>query len=187
MKSRGNAFEKQPWLSPVFKRQLIFMVVLLVLLLGMSYRLVMQLVSQRSDSPQGGAALEKTLPSSSLGVETDEEDALTPLDPIINDHLGDVYWAVGRDREAEFQWRRALSFDPEEEEADRIRRKLEVGLDAVLEEEGKAPINLSGENSHANGFGAAGTDKMRLGGDAPYVRYAEMNSLNILYGHRIWF
>lgn len=71
--------------------------------------------------------------------------ALTPLDPIINDHLGDVYWAVGRDREAEFQWRRALSFDPEEEEADRIRRKLEVGLDAVLEEEGKAPINVAND------------------------------------------
>lgn len=71
--------------------------------------------------------------------------ALTPLDPIINDHLGDVYWAVGRDREAEFQWRRALSFDPEEEEADRIRRKIEVGLDVVLEEEGKAPINVAND------------------------------------------
>ena len=60
---------------------------------------------------------------------------LEPLDPLINDHLGDVLWAVGRTREAEFQWRRALSLDPEEE-VDRIRRKLEVGLDQVLEEEG---------------------------------------------------
>lgn len=60
---------------------------------------------------------------------------LTPLDPIINDHLGDVLWAVGRKREAEFQWRRALSLEPEED-VDRIRRKLEVGLDVVLEEEG---------------------------------------------------
>jgi hypothetical protein len=31
---------------------------------------------------------------------------------ILNDHLGDVYWAVGRMREAQFQWRRALSFGP---------------------------------------------------------------------------
>lgn len=60
---------------------------------------------------------------------------LTPLDPLINDHLGDVLWAVGRKREAEFQWRRALSLEPTEQE-DRIRRKLEVGLDVVLEEEG---------------------------------------------------
>lgn len=65
---------------------------------------------------------------------------MEPVDPIVTDHLGDVYWAVGRKLEARFQWRRALSFDPEEKEADRIRRKLEVGLDAVLAEEGAAPL-----------------------------------------------
>ena len=68
---------------------------------------------------------------------------LVPVDPIITDHLGDVYWAVGRKREAEFQWLRALSFDPEEDEADRIRRKLEVGLDVVLEEEGSEPLAVA--------------------------------------------
>ena len=60
---------------------------------------------------------------------------LLPLDPLINDHLGDVYWMVGREREARFQWRRALSLDPEEGEVARIRRKLDVGLDAVLSKE----------------------------------------------------
>lgn len=60
---------------------------------------------------------------------------LLPIDPIINDHLGDVLWKVGRQTEATFHWKRALSFDPEEKEAIRIRRKLEIGLDAVLEEE----------------------------------------------------
>ena len=65
---------------------------------------------------------------------------LEPVDPIVTDHLGDVYWAVGRKLEARFQWHRALSFDPEEKDATRIRRKLEVGLDKVLEEEGKPPI-----------------------------------------------
>ncbi len=60
---------------------------------------------------------------------------LVSSDPIINDHLGDVYWMVGRKREAEFQWSRALSFKPEEKEADRIRSKLDLGLDAVLENE----------------------------------------------------
>jgi 16S rRNA (guanine(966)-N(2))-methyltransferase RsmD len=69
---------------------------------------------------------------------------LMPVDPVVNDHLGDVYWAVGRKREAEFQWRRALSFKPDtEEEAARIRRKLEIGLDAVLAAEGAAPLSVS--------------------------------------------
>lgn len=65
---------------------------------------------------------------------------LEAVDPVINDHLGDVYWAVGRQMEARFQWRRALSFGPEEKDAQRIRRKLEVGLDAVLKEEGAPPL-----------------------------------------------
>ncbi|MBZ0128780.1 MAG: tetratricopeptide repeat protein [Rhodobacteraceae bacterium] len=60
---------------------------------------------------------------------------LMPVDPIINDHLGDVYWMVGRQLEARFQWRRALSFKPEEDEALRIRKKLEIGLDEVLKSE----------------------------------------------------
>ena len=66
---------------------------------------------------------------------------LMPVDPILNDHLGDVYWAVGREREARFQWRRAMSFDPEEVDATRIRRKLDIGLDAVLAAEGAAPLD----------------------------------------------
>jgi tetratricopeptide (TPR) repeat protein len=61
---------------------------------------------------------------------------LTPDDPVINDHLGDVLWMVGRKREAEFQWRRALSFGPADDlDMDRIRRKLDAGLDKVLEAE----------------------------------------------------
>ncbi len=69
---------------------------------------------------------------------------LMPVDPVINDHLGDVYWAVDRKREAEFQWKRALSFEPgTEEEAARIRRKLAVGLDAVLKEEGAEPLAVT--------------------------------------------
>ncbi|MEO0665423.1 MAG: hypothetical protein AAFY97_06765, partial [Pseudomonadota bacterium] len=70
---------------------------------------------------------------------------LMATDPVINDHLGDVYWAVGRHTEAHFQWQRALSFDPEEEESERIRRKLDVGLDVVLEEEGFAPIEVAND------------------------------------------
>ncbi|WP_243614506.1 tetratricopeptide repeat protein [Shimia aestuarii] len=75
---------------------------------------------------------------------------LEPIDPVVNDHLGDVYWAVGRFIEAEFQWKRALSFVDEDSAAeakpDRIRRKLEVGLDTVLEEEGAAPLKVANED-----------------------------------------
>ncbi len=57
---------------------------------------------------------------------------LRPVDPVINDHYGDALWMVGRKTEARFQWKRALSFDPDEAEAERIRQKLDQGLDAVL-------------------------------------------------------
>lgn len=70
----------------------------------------------------------------------EQASLLEPVDPVVTDHLGDVYWAVGRTREAEFQWHRALSFEPVEKDAARIRLKLEIGLDAVLAQEGAAPI-----------------------------------------------
>ncbi|MBT9384844.1 tetratricopeptide repeat protein [Pseudooceanicola sp. CBS1P-1] len=62
---------------------------------------------------------------------------LMPRSAEVNDHLGDVYWAVGRKLEARFQWRRALSMAPAPAEADRIHRKLNAGLDAVLAEEAR--------------------------------------------------
>lgn len=75
---------------------------------------------------------------------------LMPVDPVVNDHLGDVLWTVGRTREAEFQWKRALSFiDPDDVptdiDPDRIRQKLEIGLDAVLEAEGAEPLTPASE------------------------------------------
>ena len=66
---------------------------------------------------------------------------LMPVDPIVTDHLGDIYWMAGRKREALFQWRRALSFKPEDQEKPRIQRKIEVGLDVVLAEEKAAGAN----------------------------------------------
>jgi tetratricopeptide (TPR) repeat protein len=73
---------------------------------------------------------------------------LMAIDPVVNDHLGDVYWAVGRKLEAQFMWRRALSFvDSEaasdEVDPDRIRRKLEVGLDVLLSEEGSPALKVA--------------------------------------------
>ena len=51
-------------------------------------------------------------------VELDSED------PVVNGHLGDALAAVGRWREAEFQWRRALTLKPEPGDAKRIEAKL---------------------------------------------------------------
>ncbi|MGH1578752.1 tetratricopeptide repeat protein [Planktotalea sp.] len=73
---------------------------------------------------------------------------LMPIDPIVNDHLGDVYWSVGRFLEAEFQWKRALSFvdygdASQEADPERIRSKLDIGLDAVLENEGADPLRMA--------------------------------------------
>ncbi|MGG7567654.1 tetratricopeptide repeat protein [Rhodovulum sp. DZ06] len=76
---------------------------------------------------------------------------LTPVDPVINDHLGDALWMVGRKREARFQWRRALSFEPEQEEADRIRRKLAKGLDAVLRDEAAEATADGGDAAQNDG------------------------------------
>lgn len=76
-------------------------------------------------------------------VHMEHAASLVPVDPVINDHLGDVYWAVGREIEARFQWQRALSFDPDPEEATRIRSKLAVGLDMVLLDEGQDPIRVA--------------------------------------------
>jgi Flp pilus assembly protein TadD len=59
--------------------------------------------------------------------------ALSPADPVLNDHLGDAYWRVGRRTEARFQWRRALSLDPAEAERTLIEAKLEDGLPAIPE------------------------------------------------------
>jgi tetratricopeptide (TPR) repeat protein len=63
------------------------------------------------------------------------EDAVTELeravslrasDPIINDHLGDAYWKVGRILEAQFQWRHARDLGAENEELERINKKIEL-------------------------------------------------------------
>ncbi|HET6520949.1 MAG TPA: hypothetical protein VFG47_14180, partial [Geminicoccaceae bacterium] len=64
---------------------------------------------------------------------------LEPGDPVINDHLGDAYWRVGRKREAEYQWRRALTLEPEEKDAGKIREKLRRGLAEGDGDDGSGP------------------------------------------------
>jgi len=49
-------------------------------------------------------------------------------DPEINNHLGDAYWRVGRRTEAEFQWRRVLTLDPDARIKADVEAKLTSGL-----------------------------------------------------------
>lgn len=91
-----------------------------------------------------GWALFRTGRFDEAAVQMEKAIALLPSDPVVNDHVGDVFWAVGRRLEAEFQWRRALSYDPKTEpDPARVRRKLDIGLDAVLKEEGAPPLAVS--------------------------------------------
>jgi tetratricopeptide (TPR) repeat protein len=69
-------------------------------------------VTLRQGDPQGAVKLLER------AVELEPEDAT------INGHLGDAYWAVGRKLEATFQWRRALTLNPEPDDAARIEGRL---------------------------------------------------------------
>jgi len=53
---------------------------------------------------------------------------LRPDDPVINDHLGDAYWHVGRREEAKYQWTQSLTLKPEPDDAKKTRTKLADGL-----------------------------------------------------------
>lgn len=58
-------------------------------------------------------------------VETLEQAvAKEPANAEINDHLGDAYWAVGRQREAGFQWNRVLTLEVEAERKAEVEAKL---------------------------------------------------------------
>ncbi len=56
---------------------------------------------------------------------------LTPSDSTVNLHLGDAYWAVGRKLEAQFQWRRALTLNPEPDEVPKLQSKLRESEQAL--------------------------------------------------------
>ncbi len=51
-----------------------------------------------------------------------------PANAEIVDHLGDAYWQVGRRREAQWQWNRVLTLDPDAERRAEVEQKLANGL-----------------------------------------------------------
>jgi Flp pilus assembly protein TadD len=63
--------------------------------------------------------------------EVEKAAGLDPADPEINDHLGDIYWRLGRKLEAEYQWRRVLTLEPDAKIRARAETKLASGLPAA--------------------------------------------------------
>jgi tetratricopeptide (TPR) repeat protein len=53
---------------------------------------------------------------------------MEPGDPDVNGHLGDAYWKAGRKIEAEFQWRRVLTLEPDDKQKAEAEAKLKSGL-----------------------------------------------------------
>ena len=51
--------------------------------------------------------------------------------------------------------------------------------------QGEALVDLSLQHRHADGFGPAGADEMGFGGDAPGVRNAEMDALDVGQSHGV--
>jgi len=60
--------------------------------------------------------------------ELEKAVELQPGEPTINDHLGDAYWKVGRKLQARFKWQHAKDLNPEPENLEKIKAKLERGL-----------------------------------------------------------
>ncbi len=65
-----------------------------------------------------------TRPSSEL----EKAIELKPSDPVINDHLGDAYWRIGRKLEARFQWNHARDLNPDPDDLPKILDKIKNGL-----------------------------------------------------------
>ncbi len=57
--------------------------------------------------------------------------SLLPADATVNEHLGDVYWRLGRKTEARFQWDRTLIYSKDEAVLEGIRKKISEGLPAL--------------------------------------------------------
>ena len=60
--------------------------------------------------------------------ELERAVSLKPDDPVLNDHLGDAYWRVGRKLEATFQWAHARDMKPDKDVLATVQKKLAEGL-----------------------------------------------------------
>jgi tetratricopeptide (TPR) repeat protein len=87
-------------------------------------------------SPDNGAIVDslgwaryRTHDYRSAIIDLERAIQLDPSDPEVNDHLGDTYWRVGRRLEAQYQWRRVLSLEPDAKTRAAVEAKLKDGLE----------------------------------------------------------
>ncbi|MGA9658720.1 MAG: tetratricopeptide repeat protein [Asticcacaulis sp.] len=64
---------------------------------------------------------------------------MDPADAEINEHLGDVYKALGRDTEAGYEWARVLTLKLSDRQAASVRRKLEANAEGLEKATVKTP------------------------------------------------
>jgi tetratricopeptide (TPR) repeat protein len=75
-----------------------------------------------------GWARYRTHDYASAIIDLERAIQLDPSDPEVNDHLGDVYWRVGRRLEAQYQWRRVLTLEPDSKTRTEVEAKIKDGL-----------------------------------------------------------
>jgi tetratricopeptide (TPR) repeat protein len=75
-----------------------------------------------------GWARYRTHDYASAIIDLERAVQLDASDPEVNDHLGDAYWRVGRRLEAQYQWRRVLSLNPDAKMRAAVEAKLKNGL-----------------------------------------------------------
>jgi predicted negative regulator of RcsB-dependent stress response len=83
------------------------------------------------------------------GKQLERAVELKPVDPTINDHLGDAYWRIGRTLEAKFQWSHAHDLKPEPDELKKIEAKLKNGL----VDQPRSPSAAADKNKRPDGGG----------------------------------
>ena len=67
---------------------------------------------------------------------------ISPEDATINGHLGDAYWAAGRKLEAGYQWRRALTLNPDPDDAAKLEAKLHNDFGGAKNGPGESAHNI---------------------------------------------
>jgi tetratricopeptide (TPR) repeat protein len=105
-----------------------------------------------AESPDDGAIIDslgwvKYRQGDITGAVADLEHAveLDTEDSEVNGHLGDAYWAAGRQLEAQYQWRRALNLHPGPDEQAALQKRLNdataaaAGRNVAVQSEGHAP------------------------------------------------
>ncbi len=114
---------------------------------GQNLKQAMLMIQRAVDqNPQSGAMLDSLgwgyyrLGDYPRAVEKLEAAvALDPGDADVNNHLGDAYWQTGRKTEAQYQWQRVLTLEPNAALREQIETKLKSGPDDRV-----APSDLRG-------------------------------------------